>query len=174
LQRWQQSEKPVLKELAAGMKETMQVLAKEEAALRRRVNGFAAGSVPNHPGTSTGFNVIRSRVDALGQPLSTDALRAERARLLKTVDVLEVQIASAKAEIMQHRRHEELDIWETKLVALQASFPRPTSPPRHKLCRRQRALFCAVDTARCPWPCAGHQARLPRRDQFDRGGAAGA
>ena len=131
VQRWQQSEKPVLKEHAAGMKETLAVLAREEAALRRRVDGFAASSVPNHPGTSTGFNVIRARVDACGQPLATDALRAERDRLVKTIDILEVEVASAKAEIMQHRRHEELDIWETKLVALQVRHitPPPAAPP---------------------------------------------
>jgi len=121
LKRWEQSEKSVLKEHAAGMKDTMQLLAREEAALKQRISGMAATSVKNNPGTSTGFNVIRSRVDSFGRPLATDALRTERDRLLRMIDKLELEIAGAKAEILQHRRSEEVEIWETKLVALQAS-----------------------------------------------------
>ncbi|KAH7615566.1 hypothetical protein Ndes2526B_g09687 [Nannochloris sp. 'desiccata'] len=119
LQRWSQSEKPVLKEHAAGMKQTMQLLAKEEEALQHRVLNLSASTVKNNPGTSTGFNVIRARVDAFGRPLSTEALQAERDRLRRTLDTLDFDIAGAKAEINQHRRSEEADIWETKLVALQ-------------------------------------------------------
>jgi len=119
LQRWEQSERPVLKEHAAGMKDTLQLLAREEAALQQRVAGLSTTTVKNNPGTSTGFNVIRARVDAFGKPLTTDVLRTERARLLLTIDKLEVEIAGAKAEITQHRRFEEVEIWETKLVALQ-------------------------------------------------------
>ena len=119
VQRWSQSEKPVLKEHAAGMKQTMQLLAKEETLLQQRVASLTASTVRNHPGTSTGFNVIRSRVDSFGRPLATEALMAERDRLRKTLATLDVQIAGAKAEITQHRRSEEAEIWETKLVALQ-------------------------------------------------------
>ena len=109
LQRWTQSEKPVLKEHAAGMKQTMQLLAKEEEALQHRVASMSASTVKNNPGTSTGFNVIRARVDAFGRPLST-------------LDTIDFDIAGAKAEINQHRRSEEADIWETKLVALQVRY----------------------------------------------------
>lgn len=119
LRRWEQSEKPVLKELAAGMKDTLQVLTREEASLKKHVAGLTTASIRNHPGTSTGFNVIRARVDAYGQPLPTNALVIEKERLLKAIDKLEVEIAGAKAEITQHRRSEEAEIWETKLVALQ-------------------------------------------------------
>ena len=117
--RWTHSEKPVLKEAATGLKQTMQLLAKEEAALQARVSSLAASTVRNHPGTSTGFNVIRARVDACGRPLATEALRAERDRLKRTLDTLDLEIAGAKSEITQHRRSEEAEIWETKLVALQ-------------------------------------------------------
>jgi hypothetical protein len=119
LHRWEQSERPVLKEHAAGMKDTLQLLLREHDALRKRVAGLEASSVRNHPGTTTGFNVIRARTDAVGQPLTTEALKNEKERLLRTVDTLEVEIAAAKAEIMLHRRSDEHDIWETKLVALQ-------------------------------------------------------
>ena len=118
-QRWSQSEKPVLKEHAAGMKETMQLLAKEEEALQQRVSSISASTIRNHPGTSTGFNVIRARVDALGRPLSTEALKTERDRLKRTLDTIDLGVAGAKAEINQHRRSDEAEIWETKLVALQ-------------------------------------------------------
>ena len=127
LQRWSQSEKPVLKEHATGMKQTMQLLAKEEAALQQRVASLTATTVRNHPGTSTGFNVIRARVDAFGRPLSTEALKAERERLRRNLDTLDVEIAGAKAEITQHRRTEEEEIWETKLVALQVSMSKRRS-----------------------------------------------
>jgi hypothetical protein len=122
LQRWSQSEKPVLKEHAAGMKQTMQLLTKEEEALQHRVSNISASTVKNNPGTSTGFNVIRARVDAFGRPLSTEALQVERDRLRRTLDTLDFDIAGAKAEINQHRRSEEADIWETKLVALQVRY----------------------------------------------------
>jgi hypothetical protein len=120
--RWTQSEEPVLKDAAAGLKQTMQLLAKEEAALQARVSSLAASTVRNHPGTSTGFNVIRARVDAYGRPLPTEALRAERDRLKRNLDTMDAEIAAAKAEITQHRRTDEAEIWETKLVALQVSF----------------------------------------------------
>jgi len=119
LKRWEQSEKTILKEHAAGLKETMKLLGREEAALQQRVANLASKSVRNHPGTSTGFNVIRARVDAFGKPLPTEALRAERDRLKRSLAKIEVDIANAKAEITQHRRLEEAEIWETKLVALQ-------------------------------------------------------
>ena len=179
-QRWQQSEKPVLKEHAAGMKQTLQLLTEEEAALQARVASFSTNSVPNHPGTSTGFNVIRARVDAFGKPLSTDALRAERDRLLKTIDTLEVEIAGAKAEITQHRRLEELEIWETKLVALQVRRRR-RRPLGRRFCSNSRRCLHRCASRRAVLPpiptispclaaltaCAGHQAGVPRRDQPD-------
>lgn len=119
LRRWEQSERPVLKEHATGMRDTLHVLTKEHEVLRQRVAELTPMSIRNHPGTSTGFNVIRARTDDKGKPLAMDELRAERDRLLRTLDSLEVDIAAVKAEIMAARRSEEHDIWETKLVALQ-------------------------------------------------------
>lgn len=119
LKRWEQSERPVLKEHASGMRDTLQVLMKEHDSLRNRIASMSSTSVRNHPGTSTGFNVIRSRTDSMGQPLSTEELRKEKERLSRSLDSLEVDIAAVKAEIMADRRSEEHDIWETKLVALQ-------------------------------------------------------
>jgi hypothetical protein len=119
LARWEQSEKPVLREHAAGLAEALAVLAREEEALRARMAATASSAVPSHPGTSTGFNVIRARADAAGRPLDTGALRAERDRLARALNALSAEIAGAKAEITGGRRAEELEIWETKLVALQ-------------------------------------------------------
>jgi hypothetical protein len=121
-QRWKQSEKPVLKEHAAGLKETLQILVQEETILSQRIANLSTTAVPNHPGTTTGFNVIRARTDAEGQPLATDALRTERDRLLKALDTMEIAIAEAKAKITQHNRRNEEEIWETKLVALQVGW----------------------------------------------------
>jgi hypothetical protein len=120
LQRWIASEKPVLKEHAHGLKESMTVLTKEEALLKDRVSNLSINAVPNQPGITTGFNVIRSRTDAAGQPLSIDALKTERTRLSAAVEKLNIDLAAARAEITdQTRRCEEQEIWETKLVALQ-------------------------------------------------------
>lgn len=120
LQRWIASEKPVLKEHAHGLKESMTVLTKEEALLKDRVSNLSTNAVPNQPGITTGFNVIRSRTDAAGQPLSIDALKIERTRLSAAVEKLNIDLAAARAEITdQTRRCEEQEIWETKLVALQ-------------------------------------------------------
>jgi hypothetical protein len=120
LQRWIASEKPVLREHAHGLKESMTVLTKEEALLKDRVSNLSTNAVPNQPGITTGFNVIRSRTDAAGQPLSIDALKTERTRLSAAVEKLNIDLAAARAEITdQTRRCEEQEIWETKLVALQ-------------------------------------------------------
>lgn len=119
VQRWKQSERPVLKEHGDSLKQTLHILIQEEATLKSKIANLSTNAVPNHPGTTTGFNVIRSRTDTQGQPLTTDALRQERDRLLKVVDSLELVIAEAKAEITHHHRRNEDEIWETKLVALQ-------------------------------------------------------
>lgn len=120
LQRWIVSEKPVLKEHAQGLKESMSILAKEETVLQESVDQFSTAAVPNHPGTTTGFNVIRSRIDTFGRPLSMEALYSEKERLTKALEKLNIDLASARSEITtQKRRWEEQEIWETKLVALQ-------------------------------------------------------
>lgn len=116
---WEQSERPVLRDLAVGMKRTMQLLAKEEAILKQRVSNLESSSIRNCPGTSTGFNVIRSRVDTCGRPLETEALKAERERLASALRKFDADIASSKAEIASNNRTDEIEIWETKLVALQ-------------------------------------------------------
>ncbi len=118
---WEQSERPVLRDHAVGMKRTMQLLAKEEAVLKQRVANLESSSVRNCPGTSTGFNVIRSRVDTCGRPLETEALKSERERLAAALRKFDVEIASAKAEIATNTRKDEIEIWETKLVAMQVS-----------------------------------------------------
>lgn len=117
--QWEQSERPVLRDHAVGMKRTMQLLAKEEAALKLRVANLENSSVRNCPGTSTGFNVIRSRVDTCGRPLETEALKSERDRLATALRKFDADIASAKAEIAMNTRKDEIEIWETKLVAMQ-------------------------------------------------------
>lgn len=120
--RWEQSERSVLRDHAVGMKQTMQLLAKEEAVLKQRVAQLEMSSVKNCPGTSTGFNVIRSRVDGCGRPLETDALRRERDRLATALRRFDAEIASAKAEIACNERKDEVEIWETKLVAMQVGW----------------------------------------------------
>eukprot|EP00889_Picochlorum_renovo_P004243 jgi/Picre1/31273/NNA_006627.t1 len=112
VQRWEHSEKPVLRDHAMGLKETMQLLAKEEVVLKQRVSDLETSTVRNHPGTSTGFNVIRSRVDSCGKPLETESLKKERDRLLAALRKFDAEIASAKAEIATYGE------W-TKLVAMQ-------------------------------------------------------
>lgn len=119
---WEQSERPVLRDHAVGMKRTMQLLAKEEAVLKQRVANLESTSVRNCPGTSTGFNVIRSRVDTCGRPLETEALKRERERLAVALRKFDADIASAKAEIACNNRRDEIEIWETKLVAMQVGF----------------------------------------------------
>ncbi len=73
----------------------------------------------------------RARVTSDGRPLPTDELRVERDRLTTALNQLAIDIAAAKAEIQSQRRAEEIEIWETQLVALQASaeLPRPAPPP---------------------------------------------
>jgi len=117
--RWEQSERPVLRDHALGLKETMQLLSREEEQLQQRVASLSASTVQNYPGTSTGFNVIRSRVDSCGRPLEMEALRNERERLKTALHQFEVEIANAKAEISANQRKDEVEIWETKLVAMQ-------------------------------------------------------
>lgn len=117
--RWEQSERPVLRDHALGLKETMQLLSREEEQLQQRVANLSASTVQNCPGTSTGFNVIRSRVDSCGRPLEMEALRNERERLITALHKFEVEIANAKAEISANQRRDEVEIWETKLVAMQ-------------------------------------------------------
>jgi len=123
--QWEQVERPVLWEHAMGMKEAMNVLLREMEALKGRVSSLSVGGVVNCPGTRTGFNVIRSRVDGCGRPLETDVLRKERERLGVALCKFDAEIAQAKAEIgvllMSDRlnRQEEVEIWETKLVAMQ-------------------------------------------------------
>lgn len=167
-QRWKQSEKPVLKEHAAGLKNVLQVLIKEEQNLAQRIANLTTSAVPNHPGTTTGFNVIRARTDAEGEPLSTTALRQERDRLLKAFDAMEIHIAEAKAEITKHGRHNEEEIWETKLVALQVCL----------LLSRLIiiAIYCIVYTIKRKKPTSkkyqiftGYKASVPRGNQLDRG-----
>ena len=122
---WEQIERPVLWEHAIGMKRAMQVLAKEEETLQARISNLETSTVRNCPSTRTGFNVIRSRVDGCGRPLETEALRRERDRLAGTLCKFDAEIASAKAEIgsllgsARGNRAEEVEIWETKLVAMQ-------------------------------------------------------
>ena len=122
LKRWEQSERPVLRDHALGMKQTLNVLGKEEAILRQRVSNLETSTVKNCPGTSTGFNVIRARVDNCGKPLETESLRRERDRLKASMHKIEAEIANAKAEIAANRRGEEVEIWETKLVAMQVGW----------------------------------------------------
>ena len=123
--QWEQVERPVLWEHAVGMKEAMNVLLRETEALKGRVSSLSVGGVVNCPGTRTGFNVIRSRVDGCGRPLETEVLRKERERLGVALCKFDADIAQAKAEIgvllMSDRvnRQEEVEIWETKLVAMQ-------------------------------------------------------
>ena len=108
-----------------GMKRAMQVLAKEEGALKTRISNLETSTVRNCPSTRTGFNVIRSRVDGCGRPLETEALRRERDRLAGALCKFDAEIASAKAEIgmllgsSRGNKAEEVEIWETKLVAMQ-------------------------------------------------------
>ena len=122
---WEQIERPVLWEHAIGMKRAMQVLAKEEGALQARISNLETSTVRNCPSTRTGFNVIRSRVDGCGRPLETEALRRERDRLAGALCKFDAEIASAKAEIgvllgsARGNKAEEVEIWETKLVAMQ-------------------------------------------------------
>lgn len=119
LRRWQQSEKPVLKDHALGLRDCLKVLSKDEAKLQSQIQKLSNVSVKNNPGTSTGFNIIRSKVDLQGRPLPTESLRAERESLLQRLNRVEVAISNAKAEIVGPHREEENDILETKLVALQ-------------------------------------------------------
>lgn len=145
VRRWQQSERPALKDFAHTLRETETIQRSEIKQLQQRLREFTSSEVPNQPSSggpqphrvTTGFNVIRSRAGADGKPLPTDALRAERQRLIDTLAQLNVEIASAKAELTDQRRLEEQEIWETKLVALQvaaaaeaaAAQPGPTAPP---------------------------------------------
>ena len=123
--QWEAVERPVLWEHAVGMKEAMSVLMREAETLKARVEGLEVGGVRNCPGTRTGFNVIRSRVDGCGRPLETEVLRKERERLGVALCKFDAEIAQAKAEIgvlLSSERptaQEEVEIWETKLVAMQ-------------------------------------------------------
>lgn len=129
--RWRHSEKPALKEFAHTLRETEKIQLAELELLKQRVAGMATTELASQPGgkgvappsqrVTTGFNVIRSRVGSDGEPLSVEALRQEKERLTDTLAHLNVAVAGAKAEVTQHRRVEEQEIWETKLVALQAS-----------------------------------------------------
>lgn len=117
-QRWQQSEKPVLKQYARGLKETLALQHQALAAQQAKVASLAAAG-GGDAGVHTGFNVIRARVTSDGRPFPTEELKAERERLARALNQLAIDVAAAKAEIQGQRRKEEVDIWETQLVALQ-------------------------------------------------------
>ncbi|EFN59785.1 hypothetical protein CHLNCDRAFT_56574 [Chlorella variabilis] len=123
VQTYETSARPALKEHAASLKESLGILMREEAALQERVDALASRAVAGaDPSVRTGFNVIRARTGADGQSLPTEELRAERQRLVDTLDVLGQQVEQAKVEITRHAgrgRHQEQEIWETQLVALQ-------------------------------------------------------
>ena len=116
---WAHVERPGLKEHARSLKDTLAILTDEEKVLRQRVEALATRQLGSDPSVSTGFNVIRSRTDGAGQPLSLEELQAERQRLLQALTNLSDQIATAKAEITRQRRRDDQEIWETQLVALQ-------------------------------------------------------
>ena len=122
LHTYETSARPALKEQAASLKESLAILAREEAALQERVAGLASQAVAGaDPSVHTGFNVIRARTGADGQSLSLEELRAERQRLIDTLSVLGRQVEAAKREITRQHggRPEDREVWETQLVALQ-------------------------------------------------------
>lgn len=123
LAQYEHGERPSLKEHARSLKDTLAILTVEEAALRARLEGMASRQLASDPSVSTGFNVISSGLtDRSGAPLSLEELKKERARLVDALAALNGQIAAAKAEITRQRRREDAEIWETQLVALQASL----------------------------------------------------
>ncbi|KAI3429707.1 hypothetical protein D9Q98_005792 [Chlorella vulgaris] len=123
VQTYESSSRPALKEHAASLKESLAILIREEAALRERVAALASQAVAGADSSvRTGFNVIRSRTGADGQSLPTAELREERQRLIDILAALDPKTEQAKQEIMRHAgrgRHDEREIWETQLVALQ-------------------------------------------------------
>jgi hypothetical protein len=123
VQTYESSSRPALKEHAASLKESLAILTREEAALRERVAALASQAVAGADSSvRTGFNVIRSRTGADGQSLPTAELREERQRLIDILAALDPKTEQAKQEIMRHAgrgRHDEREIWETQLVALQ-------------------------------------------------------
>lgn len=162
--RWQESEKPALKEFAHTLKETEHIQRGEIAQLQARLKEFAKHEL-NHPTSSggpqptrvtAGFNVIRARAGPDGQPLATEALRVERQRLVDTLAQLNVQIAAAKAELTEQRRLEEQEIWETKLVALQVrcGMRRPAGAALRCVLRRRPPPAAALpaSTVGGAWP----------------------
>ncbi|GAB4822561.1 hypothetical protein N2152v2_009607 [Parachlorella kessleri] len=117
-QRWLQSDKSNLKLHAKGLKEALDIQNQAVEAQQLRVTSLANQNLS--PSTvHAGFNVIRARLTSEGKAWATDDLRAEKDRLTKALNQLAIDIAAAKAEIKSQRRAEEVEIWETQLVALQ-------------------------------------------------------
>ena len=115
-----QSEKPALKHLAKGLKETLALQHQAVEAQQGRVASLAAaGAAAASSSVHAGFNVIRARLTAEGKSWPTADLRTERERLTAALNQLAIDIAAAKAEIKSQRRADEVEIWETQLVALQ-------------------------------------------------------
>lgn len=115
-----QGERANLKQYAKGLKQALDLQQQGLAAQQAKVEALAAQ--PDAPAAvHAGFNVIRARVTADGRPLPTDELTRERERLTAALNQLAIDIAAAKAEIKSQRRAEEVEIWETQLVALQVS-----------------------------------------------------
>ncbi len=126
-QRWLQSDKSNLKLHAKGLKEALDIQNQAVEAQQLRVTSLANQNLS--PSTvHAGFNVIRARLTSEGKAWATDDLRAEKDRLTKALNQLAIDIAAAKAEIKSQRRAEEVEIWETQLVALQVRSPRRNSP----------------------------------------------
>lgn len=199
VQTYETSARPALKEHAASLKESLGILMREEAALQERVDALASRAVAGaDPSVRTGFNVIRARTGADGQSLPTEELRAERQRLVDTLDVLGQQVEQAKVEITRHAgrgRHQEQEIWETQLVALQVrhggngrlgqAAGRQERPGGGRVLQAVVARagqmcyawdwegHCTAGVTRSATGTsllchqAGHQARVPRRDQPD-------
>lgn len=90
-----------------------------DAQQARVRNLSAAGTEAAQERVHSGFNVIRARVTSDGKSWPTADLRAEHERLTNALNQLAIDIAAAKAEIKSQRRAEEVEIWETQLVALQ-------------------------------------------------------
>lgn len=176
-----QGERANLKQYAKGLKQALDLQQQGLAAQQAKVEALAAQ--PDAPAAvHAGFNVIRARVTADGRPLPTDELTRERERLTAALNQLAIDIAAAKAEIKSQRRVEEVEIWETQLVALQVSVlhlvvPRGVAgwapgasggPARAQAGPSLQVFQLAPHPAEClparP-AAAGHAARVPAGDQ---------
>ena len=121
---WLSAERSSLEAQAVSLKESLQILAREQ-------NSFSIGAPQTQ---ARAFQPFQSTLSA-GKTATLPELRHERDRLHEAMQQVDHQIAEAKAEVLQQRREQDTEVWETQLVALQVNNTDTIAlaPPRESI-----------------------------------------